>query len=73
MNQHRLAGSRKQFRSVAREYSSEPTADRLDVAAGTGDRLTDRIQEPYGFSNEEAARQLDGFLERNRNWDLSHR
>jgi uncharacterized protein YjbJ (UPF0337 family) len=72
MNQHRFTGNRKEFRGKARKYRGKPTVDPLDTAAGTGDRLADSVREPYGISNEEAARQLDGFLDRNRDWDPSH-
>jgi hypothetical protein len=72
MNQHRFAG-RKQFKGKVRGYWSELAIEPLDAAAVARGQLADRIQEPNGISNEEAARQLDGFLDRNRDWDLSHR
>ena len=68
MNQHRLAGNRKQLRGESRGRSKRTVAP-LKAAAGTRDQLGDRVQEPYGISNEEAARQLDGFLDRTRDWD----
>jgi uncharacterized protein YjbJ (UPF0337 family) len=71
MNQHRFAGNRKQSKGETRKHLREPAINQLDAAAGTSDQLNDRIQEPYGMSNEEAARQLDGFPDHNRNWDLS--
>ncbi len=41
---------------------------------GRRDQLAGRIQERYRISNEEAARQLNDFLDHNRNWrDLSNR
>ena len=68
MNQHRLAGNRKQLKGESRGRSKRTVAP-LKAAAGTRDQLGDRVQEPYGISNEEAARQLDGFLDRSRDWD----
>lgn len=65
MNQHRLAG--KQMKGEAKGRSKRAGAP--PKAAGARDQLGDRVQEPYGISNEEAARQLDGFLDRNRDWD----
>ena len=63
MNQ-RLAG--KQIKGEAKGRSKRANAP---LKAGTRDQLGDRVQEPYGISNEEAALQLDGFLDRNRAWD----
>jgi len=68
MNQHRLAGNRKQLKGESRGRSKRTIAP-LKAAGGTRDQLGDRVQEPYGISNEEAARQLDGFLDRTRDWD----
>ena len=70
MNQHRFAGNRK-FRGKVRSIGVSLAIEALDVADGALDQIADRIHEPSEFSNEEAARQLDGFLDRNRNWDLS--
>jgi hypothetical protein len=72
MNQHRFAGNRK-VRAKVRNYRSELTIETLDADAETRDRLADMIQEPYGISNEEVARELYGFLDHNRDSDLSHR
>jgi len=70
MNQHRFSGK---FRGKAvRSTGASLAIEALDIADGVQDQIADRIHEPSGFSNEEAARQLDGFLERNRNWNLSH-
>jgi hypothetical protein len=71
MNQHRFSGNRK-FRGEVRGTGASLAIEALDIADGVQDQIADRIHEPSGFSNEEAARQLDGFLERNRNWNLSH-
>ena len=70
MNQHRFSGK---FRGKAvRNTGASLAIEALDAAAGARDQIEDRIHEPSGFSNEEAARQLDGFLDRNRSWDLSY-
>jgi hypothetical protein len=69
MNQHRIAGNRKQLRGEVREYRSKWGIAALKLVAGTRDPLGEKIEEPDGLSNEEAARQLDGFLDRNRDWD----
>ena len=50
------------------------TLDPLAVAAGTLDRRAGRVQEQRGISRQEADRQLEDFMSRNRNWwDLSSR
>jgi len=52
----------------------KPFDDPLAVAAGTRDRLAGRIQEQSGIAKQEAHRQLEDFMNRNRNgWDLSGR
>jgi len=68
MTQHRVAGNRKQIKGETRDRGRRATAA-LKVVAGTRDQLGEKIQEADGLSNEEAARQLDGFLDRNRDWD----
>jgi len=69
MNQHRVAGNRKQLKAEVREHRRKRTNGTPKAAADTRNQFADRIQEPDGISNEEAARQLDGFLDRNRDWD----
>ena len=69
MNQHRIAGNRKQLRGEVREYRSRRGIAALKLVAGTRDPLGEKIEEPDGLSNEEAARQLDGFPDSNRDWD----
>ncbi len=73
MNQDRIAGIWKQFRGKVKGRWGELTHDPQVVTAGARDQLAGRIQERYGVSKEEAARQLKDFLDRNRNWDLSSR
>lgn len=73
MNQARFAGIWKQFRGTMMGRWGKLTNNPLMVTAGARDRRAGRIQEQYGVSKEEAARQLKDFLDRNRNWDLSNR
>ncbi len=73
MNQDRFAGIWKQFRGKVKGSWGKLTNNLLVVTAGTRDQLAGRIQERYGISKEEAARQLKDFLDRNRNWNLSNR
>ncbi len=73
MNYDRFAGICLQFTGTAKEGWGELTHNPLVVAAGTRDQLAGKIQERYGVSKEQAARELKDFLTRNRNWDLSNR
>ena len=73
MNQDRFAGIWKQFRGKVKGRWGKLTNNLLVVTAGTSDQLAGRIQERYGISKEEAARQLKDFLNRNRNWNLLNR
>jgi uncharacterized protein YjbJ (UPF0337 family) len=73
MNQDRIAGVCKQFSGTMKQGWGKLTDNPLLVTAGTRDQLAGKIQERYGVSKEQAARQLKDFFERNRNWDLSSR
>ena len=74
MNQDRFEGNWKQFGGKVKEQWGRRTNDPQRELAGRRDQLAGRIQEGYGISNEEAARQLKDFLDHNRNWwDLSKR
>jgi uncharacterized protein YjbJ (UPF0337 family) len=73
MNRDRFEGSWKQFGGKVKEQWGRLTADPGREFAGRRDQIAGRIQERYGISKEEAARQLKDFLDRNRNWDLSNR
>jgi uncharacterized protein YjbJ (UPF0337 family) len=74
MNQDRIHGIWKQFGGKIKERWGMLTEDPLAVAAGRHDRLAGRAQEQRGISKQEAARQLEDFRSRNRNWrDLSRR
>ena len=70
MNKDRFEGSYKQFRGKVKAQWGRFTHDTQREFAGLRDQRTGRIQERYGYSKEEAARQLKDFLHRNRNWDL---
>lgn len=72
MNQDRSAGRWKQFTGGLKEHWGELTNNPLVALAGTRDRLAGRIQESYGASKEESARQLKDFYKRSRHWYLSN-
>ncbi len=73
MNQDRFEGIWKQFSGKVQGHWGELTHNPLAVSAGTRAQLAGRIQERYGVSKEEAARQLKEFLDRNHNWDILKR
>ncbi len=67
MYRDRFEGNWKQFGGKAKQPWGRLVNDPQREPAG-------RIQKRYRISNEEAARQLNDFLDHNRNWwDLSNR
>ncbi len=74
MNRDRLHGICRQFSGTVKQQWGALTDDPLAVDAGARERLAGRIQEQRGISAQESRRQLQDFLDRNRNWwDLSRR
>ncbi len=74
MYRDRFEGNWKQFGGQAKEQWGSLTNDPHRERAGRRDQLAGRIQERYRISNEDAARQLNNFLDHSRNWwDLSNR
>ena len=65
MNQDILEGKWKQLAGEIRETWGELTDDEIDQIAGKRDKLAGKLQEKYGWSREEAERQIDDFLRRN--------
>jgi uncharacterized protein YjbJ (UPF0337 family) len=70
MNTDILEGKWKQLRGEIRETWGELTDDELDQIAGKRDKLAGRLQEKYGWSKDEAERQIDDFL---RNYEIADR
>jgi uncharacterized protein YjbJ (UPF0337 family) len=73
MNRERVAGIWKQVNGKLKERWGRLTDDRRLVTAGMLDQRAGRIQERYAASKEEAARQLEEFFDRNRDWDIPTR
>lgn len=63
MNRNILEGNWKQIRGSIREKWGELTDDELDQIAGKRDRLAGVLQERYGYTQMEAERQIDEFLD----------
>ena len=62
MNTDIFEGKWKQIRGEIRETWGELTDDELDQIAGKRDKLAGTLQEKYGWSRDEAERQIDDFL-----------
>jgi uncharacterized protein YjbJ (UPF0337 family) len=74
MNRDRIQGICRQFSGTVKQQWGALTADQQAVAAGARDRILGKVQEQRGLSRQEADRQLEDFMNRNRNWwDLSGR
>jgi uncharacterized protein YjbJ (UPF0337 family) len=63
MNRDWLEGNWKQARGKVRERWGKLTDDDLDVIAGRRDQLIGRIQELYGNTRDEVARDIDEMFE----------
>jgi uncharacterized protein YjbJ (UPF0337 family) len=74
MNRDRLHGIWMQCSGTLKERWGTLTGDARALAVGTRERLAGRAEEQRGAARQEADRQLEDFLRRNRNWwDLSRR
>ena len=63
MNRDWLEGNWKQARGKVRERWGKLTDDELDVIGGRRDQLIGRIQELYGNTRDEVAREIDEMFE----------
>ncbi len=59
MNQDVFAGKRKQLKGRAREWWGRLTDDEIDQVEGNAERLAGLLQERYGYSREEAEREIE--------------
>jgi uncharacterized protein YjbJ (UPF0337 family) len=59
MNQDTFAGHWKQMRGKAKEWWGQLTDDELDRIAGQKDQLLGALQAKYGYTREEAEREID--------------
>lgn len=74
MNQERFHGICMQFSGTLKEQWGKLAGNTRAVNAGKSDRYAGRILEQRGISTQEAQRQINDFMRRNRNWwDLSGR
>lgn len=68
MNLERFSGICRQFMEGINETLGELTCDPLRTAAARRGQIAAKNQQRRGMENEESARQLKEFLQRNRNW-----
>jgi uncharacterized protein YjbJ (UPF0337 family) len=71
MNRNMLEGKWRQLRGSVREKWGDLTDDELDQIAGNSDRLSGILQERYGYTQMEAERQIDEFLENTEETDFT--
>ena len=62
MNEDILKGQWKQIRGQIKEWWGVLTDDDLDKINGRRDRLIGLLQQKYGFTKEQATRELDDHL-----------
>lgn len=62
MNKDRFEGNWKQIKGRAKEKWGLLTDDDLSVIEGRRDILAGKIQERYGVTKEQAAKEIDEFL-----------
>ena len=62
MNEDILKGQWRQLRSQIKQWWSVLTDDDLDKINGQRDKLIGKLQEKYGFTKEQATRELDEHL-----------
>jgi len=59
MNEDVLKGQWKQIRGRVKEWWGMLTDDDLDKINGKRDQLIGKLQERYGYTKEQASRQID--------------
>ena len=72
MNRNILEGNWKKIRGTIREKWGELTDDELDQISGKRDKLAGVLQERYGYTQMEAERQIDDFLDSWEDTDHNH-
>lgn len=65
MNWDVIEGKWEQLKGSARQQWGKLTADDVDRAQGSRDKLAGALQERYGWAKEDAERELDDWARRN--------
>jgi uncharacterized protein YjbJ (UPF0337 family) len=61
MNWEIIKGNWKQFKGELKTKWGKLTDDDLDIIEGSKDKLIGRLQERYGYSKDEAIREVDNY------------
>ena len=61
MNWDQIAGNWKQVKGTVKEKWGKLTDDDLEVIEGKKDQLVGRLQERYGYTKEQAEKELDSW------------
>jgi uncharacterized protein YjbJ (UPF0337 family) len=64
MNWDQVTGNWKQFEGKVKEQWGKLTDDELAVIAGKRDQLAGLLQKRYGYSKEQAEREIQEFSQR---------
>jgi uncharacterized protein YjbJ (UPF0337 family) len=67
MNSDQVQGNLKQVMGSMREKWGKLTNDDLQQAAGKKDQLLGKLQERYGYTREQAEREMEDFNRAHRN------
>ena len=66
MNWDQIEGNWKQMKGAVKERWGKLTDDDISVAEGKADKLCGRLQERYGYTREEAQKEVDEFARHHR-------
>ncbi|MFO7536935.1 MAG: CsbD family protein [Chloroflexota bacterium] len=64
MNRDIMKGKWNQFKGEVKKQWGELTDDDLQQIEGEYDKLVGRVQERYGYTREEAQREVDDYFDR---------
>lgn len=64
MNRDIFEGKWKQFKGEVKKQWGKLTDDEIDQINGQHEKMVGLLQERYGYSREQAERELDEFMER---------
>jgi uncharacterized protein YjbJ (UPF0337 family) len=67
MNKNIAEGKWRQMRGMVKAQWGKLTDDQLDQINGNIDQLAGKLQERYGYSQEEARMEVDNFIARHDN------
>ncbi|MCB0168371.1 MAG: CsbD family protein [Anaerolineae bacterium] len=62
MNEDIFQGKWKQFKGEVQKQWGKLTNDDVDVIEGERTKLEGRLQERYGYTKDEARREVDNFI-----------